>query len=204
VAVEGIPNVSQEFLQEGVVSKQIKKQKKGGPHLKHQIEKRRAEVFKLHFNYGNSAVSISQLLKANRNTINSDINYWYQKMHVQWDHMDNESWLMKQVYRMESQRSGLIHELEGTTITRERLAIRKIILAIDGKIAQIAFKTNKATEKGENTVTEMLNKFIDNHSKSGELPRFGLRHEIYEVGDKTRIKIDKLIASDRLNHLGKW
>ncbi len=203
MATEGLPNVSQEFLQAGVVSKQIKK-RKGGPHLKHQREKRRTEVFKLHFKYGNSAVSISQLLKANRNTINSDINYWYRKMQVQWDQTDYESWLMKQVYRMESQRSGLIRELEKTTNTWESLAMQKIILAIDSKIAQITLKTKNAFEKGENSSLKMFNKFMDNHTKSGELPRFGLKHEIYEVSDKTRMKIDKLIASDRLNHLGKW
>ena len=203
MTTEGLPNVSQEFLQAGIVSKQIKK-RKGGPHLKHKREKRRNEVFKLHFKYGNSAVSISQLLKANRNTINSDINYWYRKMQVQWENTDNESWLMKQVYRMEYQRSELMHDLEGATSTWERLAIRKIILAIDSKIAQITLKTKNAIEKGENSSLKMFNKFMDNHAKSGELPRFGLKQEIFQVSDKTRMKIDKLIDSDRLNHLGKW
>jgi len=203
MAIEGLPNVSQEFLQEGVVSKQIKKRKKGGPHLKHQREKRRADVFKMHFKYGNSAVSISQLLKAHRNTINSDINYWYQKMSVQWLNTSYESWMMKQVYRMETQRTALLHELQKTTNPWERLALHKIILAIDSKIAQITLKTGRAIEMGSKLTVKILNDHLDKHSKKNELPRFFLRDHIIEVGDKTRMKIDKLIASDRLNHMGK-
>ena len=50
--------------------------KKGGPYTKLQLEKRRDEVFKLHFEYGYHAVQIAKLLNVNRNTINEDIKYW--------------------------------------------------------------------------------------------------------------------------------
>ena len=57
------------------------KSKKGGPYTKQEQEKRRDEVFKLHFEYGYSATQISQMLKINRNTINSDVQVCHHKFY---------------------------------------------------------------------------------------------------------------------------
>ena len=54
--------------------------KKGGPCTKQEKEKRRNEVFNLHFEYGYSALQISQFLKVNRNTINADISFLYSQL----------------------------------------------------------------------------------------------------------------------------
>jgi len=49
------------------------KNKKGGPYSKKDRDSRIDEVCRLHFEYGYSAKKISELMKVNRNTINSDI-----------------------------------------------------------------------------------------------------------------------------------
>ena len=55
-------------------------EKKGGPYTKNEKMKRQNEVYRLHFELGYSAVKISDMMKINRNTINSDINYWYSSL----------------------------------------------------------------------------------------------------------------------------
>jgi len=61
-------------------------QKSGGPYSKDEREKRQNEVFRLHFEFGYSAVKIADLMKINRNTrlgysnrnfLHTIINYGY-------------------------------------------------------------------------------------------------------------------------------
>lgn len=54
--------------------------KKGGPYSQQSKKTRRGEVFKLHFDYGYSARKIAELMKINRNTINSDIGFLYSQL----------------------------------------------------------------------------------------------------------------------------
>lgn len=65
-----------------VVSKQerIQNEKDGGPYTKDERTKRQNEVARLHFEYGYSAVKIAEMMKVNRNTINSDIKYLYSEI----------------------------------------------------------------------------------------------------------------------------
>lgn len=53
------------------------KSKKGGPYPINQKQKRQNEVYKLHFEYGYSARKIAEMMMINRNTINGDLQYWY-------------------------------------------------------------------------------------------------------------------------------
>ena len=83
------------------------KSKKGGPYTKQEQEKRRDEVFKLHFEYGYSATQISEMLKINRNTINSDVSFLYSKLYDESDKRTYSNWMDKQLCRLESQRVRL-------------------------------------------------------------------------------------------------
>ena len=49
------------------------KTKKGGPYTTLEQEKRRKQVYELHFEKGLSAIKISEMLKVNRNTINEKL-----------------------------------------------------------------------------------------------------------------------------------
>lgn len=83
--------VSKEFLaeeeKEAVAKKQRqlgqtmpKSEKKWRPYPVQAKKTRRDEVFRLHFDYGYYARKIADMLKINRNTINSDIIYWYSQL----------------------------------------------------------------------------------------------------------------------------
>lgn len=114
--------------------------KKGGPYTKKQQEKRRNEVYCLHFERGCPARKIAEILKVNRNTINSDINFWYSQLATDWKDNDVKKWIVKQLERFELQRSRLYDELENCNTLSDRLLVEKIILDIDQKISQLVTK----------------------------------------------------------------
>ena len=71
------------------------KSKKGGPYTKQEQEKRRKQVYELHFEKGSSAVSIANELDVNRNTINEDIKFWQMQIASQLEDEDESPIVMK-------------------------------------------------------------------------------------------------------------
>ena len=82
----------------------LAQERKGGPYTKSEKEARREEVFRLHFDYGYSARKIAELMKINRNTINSDVDFWYSKITESKNYIDPESKILANLTRMEQQR----------------------------------------------------------------------------------------------------
>ena len=74
--------------------------KKGGPYTKQEREERRNKVFKLHFEYGYSSSQISELLKVNRNTINTYISFLYSQLREEHDKIPYNYWFDKQLTRV--------------------------------------------------------------------------------------------------------
>lgn len=92
------------------------KSKKGGPYPTQAKKIRRDEVFKLHFDYGYSARKTADMTKTNRNTINSDISYWYSQFQKEDHKVSVEDWINKIVYRLETKRVRLMEKLDKTTV----------------------------------------------------------------------------------------
>ena len=86
-------------------------EKKGGPFTKNDQEKRRNEVYRLHFEYSYSAVKIAELMKVNRNTIHKDIQYWYAKIAKKHNIFNPEYTVIKNIQRFEIQRTRLENSL---------------------------------------------------------------------------------------------
>lgn len=105
-------------------------EKMGGPYTKQEQETRRNQVFELHFEQGYSAVYIAKLLDVNRNTINKDVEFWYQEFKTS-EPNSNRNWFDKQLRRMEFQRTRLQKELEKDITLKERLQIENSITKID-------------------------------------------------------------------------
>ena len=114
--------------------------KKGGPYPKMDRDARRDEVYKLHFEFGYSAVRIAELLKFNRNTINEDINYWYSELSHDVNYADLQSMIMKTFERLELQRSRHYEYLLDKKDIFTKIPLGKSIFAIDCKIANLAYK----------------------------------------------------------------
>ena len=175
--------------------------KKGGPYAKQQREKRRSEVFRLNVEYGYSARKISEMMNVNRNTINSDLNFAYSQLSLEWEHVDLYSLFMKQMYRLEIQRTRLLEELKKQNELKEKLAIEKMVFEIDTRIFNFNEKFTASSETILDWVIDTANSLVNNDpwKQSGFVNMRNVRKTL----DETKDKINKLIEEDKKKQVGK-
>ena len=164
--------------------------KKGGPYTKQEQQKRRDEVFKLHFEYGYSATQIAEMLKINRNTINSDVSFLYSKLHDEMDNVTYAKWMNKQLARIESQRVRLRKELDNDITLQERLQVEKVILDLDSKISSLIIKMDTSKHNNWDLGMMYLNKLMKEQGREDRFMSFG---SLYRIPEKSREKIFKLL-----------
>ena len=196
-----ILNVSNEFLKENSkLARTSQNSRRGGPYTKHDRVNRRAEVFRLHFSLGYSAVQISQMMKVNRHTINDDIKYWYSEMAKDWNRGNIESWLIKQVYRLEEQRTRLLLKLEKSN-DDNYLPLERMLEDIDFKIFHMICKASFSKESTTNQVLKELNR----HCEENLIPAGFIRLiDFIKISTKTQEKIYKLVGEDLKNNQKTW
>ena len=175
-------------------------EKKGGPYTKNEKMQRQNEVYKLHFEHGYSAVKISDMMRINRNTINSDISHWYTSLAEEWDSYDIESWYMKQVHRLESQRSRIFEELSKTEDASARLSIEKMILDIDTKLMNFISKSSLAVTFAHNGAVTWVNNWAKKNNIDLELMD---AMKMNVASSDTTEKIKKLLKDDVEKRRGK-
>ena len=170
-------------------------QKKGGPYTKHDAQTRRDEVYRFHFEYGYSARKISELLKINRNTISSDIRYWYSKVARSNDNQV-ESTLFTILERLDIQRTRIREYLDKTSSISEKITIEKIILDVDYKIAQINQKISESSRAVTRSAIDLLN----NHLKEqNQEHRYFSFEDKMSVSESALEEIEKIIQKDKKN-----
>lgn len=186
-------NISPEFIAEGI--KNVSRQhKKSGPYTKDEKIKRSNEVYKLHFEYGYSARRIAELMKVNRNTINSDIQYWYSKTFEDYDELSIEDLIIKRVERLEIQRTRLREMLDKAEDFQQKITIEKMLFDIESRVAQINLKIFNSSSTTLNLAVDYINKWLtDNNHKDQLLPRL----DTIKVSSKASERIRKIIVEDR-------
>ena len=112
--------------------------KRGGPYTEEERFKRRQEVYTLHFEQGLAATKIAEILGVNRNTVNDDIQYWYEVLADEWHQADIYGFMQSKLERLESTRARLLTYLQNATTIEQKLAIERMIAQIDIKVAQLA------------------------------------------------------------------
>jgi len=191
-----LPEMTEEFFTENKnhFQKINLQKKKGGPFSKHQRDKRRDEVYRLHFEYGYSARKIADLKKVNRNTVNGDIEYWYSKIIQKRDIFDSVCTVTIGLQRLEIQRSRLREQLDRAKTFQEKLALERLILEIDYKILYTHDKLTNSAHNLVNHGTDELNRWLKENKKD-------LRYLTYSdkipVSDKSYEKINQIIKQDR-------
>ena len=170
------------------------KSKKGGPYPTQAKKIRRDEVFKLHFDYGYSARKTADMTKTNRNTINSDISYWYSQFQKEDHKVSVEDWINKIVYRLETKRVRLMEKLDKTTVLSDSLLLERMILEIDNKIIQIVMKIQTTNQSVYDRTTNMFNSWLEEH---GYKERYVLWGQTLRVIPDTSKKIKQIIQSDK-------
>lgn len=189
-------DVDRKFIEENKKIK-FKNSKKGGPYSKGEKEKRRQEVYKLHFDYGYSARRISEMMKINRNTINGDIAYWYIRIFKTYNKpMNPEIAVMLNIERLDIQRSRLREQVDKAKSVQERMSIERLICEIDSKILHTHNRLSESERRLLDESTKRLNEFLkENRSKTQYLT---LSDKI-SVSNKTAEKIHKLIEEDKIS-----
>lgn len=192
-------NITREFIAESIKHASKEHRKKGGPYSKDR-SCRRKEVYRLHFEYGYSAVKIADMMKMNRNTVNNDINYLYLKLEKEWNSYSMDSWWMKQTYRMEMQRTRLLEQLGKEVDFQKRLALEKMIHEIDSKMMHSSIRIITSKQSTIDTALYFLNKYAKD--KKLDLT-FVTSWDINKLETRNRDKIIQIIKNDKAKRIGK-
>jgi len=187
-----LPQVSKEFINENQKCKTRSKpgKNKGGPYNKTDRQARRIEVYRLHFEYGYSALKISELMKINRNTINGDIQYWYKKTVKNWKDVSPEFLVVRNIERLELQRTRLVEQLEKTKTFQEKLATERMILDVESRILQTQLKLSDSAEKIQKLTTKWLNEWMKKNNRKERYISYG---DMMRVPSKSHEKICRLL-----------
>lgn len=189
-----LPAISKQFLKDNQTSRKTTKsgKKKGGPYSETDRQKRRNEVYRLHFEYGYSALKISELMKINRNTINGDIQYWYSKVVKNWRASSPEFLVVKNIERLELQRTRLSEYLNNTNNLQEKLCIERMILDVESKISHTQLKLHDSIEKTHKLGTKWLNEWMKEHGHNERYISYG---DLMRVPSKSYEKIRGLMKT---------
>ena len=192
-----LPEITDEFMVENknYYQKNNSQRRKGGPYSKHQRDKRREEVYRLHFEYGYSGRKIADLMKMNRNTINGDIDYWYSKIVKNTNLFNPEGAMIIMLERLEVQRTRLREKLDKVSNIQEKNTLERLIFDIDSKILYTYQKCSESRYQGHKVATDWFNDYM---KKNKIDVRYITFYDTITVSEKAKEKINKIINEDKL------
>ena len=186
-------NISSEFIEENKLFIPKELQRKGGPDNKKERIKRRNKVSKLYFEYGYSALKISEILKKNRNTINNDIQYLYNNIANDWKGYDPMDYIIILIERLESQRTRLREQLDNVEKTSEKLAIERMIHVIESKIIQTQVNICNSKNNRHRFATTWLNTWMKENNHEN---RFLSYNDMIKTKGKAYEKIQQILKDN--------
>ena len=170
--------------------------KKDGPYSKQELEKRRNEVYRLHFEYGYFARKIAELMNINRNTINGDIKHWYSKISNKANTLDPESMITLTIERLDLQRTRLREYLDKITEIQEKIPLERMICDIDCKMANIRQKVIDSSSGRFEYGISFLNEYLKSKNDNN---RFLTFYDKIKISIPAKKKVDKIIKEDEKN-----
>jgi len=183
--------ISQDFINENKKLYQSRpKSRKSGPYSKHERQKRRDEVYRLHFEYGYSARKIADLMKINRHTIDSDIQYLYSTIQNDENKISLDDLISKQQLRFEFQRNRLMQELERPQLSHDKQHIERLIFDIDSKLTNICIKVYDSKLKNWDQAIDYINKWMKDHHNDD---RYILYGGLITTSENKRNRINKIL-----------
>ncbi len=192
-----MPNVSDDFIHgdhQFLKTQKFPRHKKGGPYSKSNRQARRKEVYRLHFEYGYPASKIADLLQVNRNTINSDLDYWYLQSLLTVNAFDPSQAIRIGLERLNVQRTRLREQLDKAETFQEKLALERLILEIDSKILNTHNKLVNSTMHLKDYSTERMNEWLKDHKRD---ERHFTLFDWLSVSSKAFEKISKIYEEDK-------
>ncbi|QDI89214.1 hypothetical protein Nisw_06600 [Candidatus Nitrosopumilus sp. SW] len=186
-------DVSSDFIESGKSLKNTSS-KRSGPYSKDEKIKRQNEVHRLHFEYGYSARKIAELMKVNRNTINDDIIFWYNKISHNDEVLDIENSILVIIQRFNVQRSRLRESLDKAENFQQKHAIERMIFDIDSKILNTRLKMENSVIRIQKFGIEYLNNWLKKNKKN---ERYMALLDTISLSEKAHQRISKIIKEDR-------
>lgn len=198
--VAEIDDVSPEFIEENRGLK-LCTTRQGGPYSKGQRRKRRSEVYRLHFEQGLPAIQIAELMNVNRNTINDDIRWLYEKMSADIEGDEFNGYFTKQLVRIETQRTRLMSYLSETKDLDKKLVIERQLTDMDFRLAAMVEKFKENTFTFWDEVTKAINRLAESEGlKHG----YSTVYELQKIPKEKRRMIDKALEEqEKRRDVGK-
>jgi len=187
--------VSDEFIQ-GNLDQSRPKPRKSGPYTAQEKQKRRDEVYRLHFDFGYSSRKIADLMKINRHTIDGDISYFYSKITSENSGYDVEYVIFAKLKRLEEQRTRLRETINKTESFSEKITLERLIFDIDSKIIAIHERMASNLIRVANAFLDTMNK---NEKKKKSSERYITIFDKISVSEKAQQKINQIINQDKIN-----
>ena len=184
------PSITPEFIDENRKLDLVRPSQKFAPWSKGQRRKRRQEVFRLHFEQGYSAVKIAELMKVDRNTINTDIRIIYEKMSKD---IEGDAWngyFTKAIVRLETQRTRLLSYLSEAKELETKLAIERQLADMDIRLAAMVQKFQESTFAFWDKVVDKINEIAESE---GWDVRYTNLYERQKISVKKRKLLDQLL-----------
>jgi hypothetical protein len=186
--------VTDEFIQQNLEHAQIRPVKKGGPYSKHDRDKRRDEVNRLHIDYGYSARKIADMMKISRHTINGDIDYWHSIVFKNKNIFEPENRIIIWLEQMDIQLTRLRERLDIAKSHSEQMDIERLIFNIKSKIADTDMKLANSAFRIHNRAREWYDEYLKEDNKSKQ--KWSL-YDFASVSAKARKKIQRIVDEDR-------
>jgi len=193
--IPGDFEISPEFIEENRklgIDKPVRK--KFAPYTKAERTKRRNEVYRLHFELGIPAIRIADMMKVDKNTINNDIQLLYQELGKD-DVTTLEDYYNKQVARLESQRSRVMHYLDEAHDVNTKLMIERQLTDID-------FRLLASREKITHNAFAFYDKLCQSINEEAEKQKLDYRvyglHNVVKVSKKDHDAIVGILKKERI------
>ena len=184
--------VSDDFIEESKnnLCQTRPKSRKSGPHSKQERQKRRDEVYRLHFEHGYSARKIADLMKINRHTIDSDVQYLYSTIQHEDNRIGMYDLVRKQLIRLEFQRNRLMQSFDITNSVQENNQIERLIFDIDSKLTNTCLKIGDSKLSTWDQAVDYINKWMKKNQKD---TRYLLYGDLLSTSENKKTRINKIL-----------
>ena len=139
-------------------------------------------------------------MKINRNTINGDIDFLYGLTVKNYNLINPQTAVIKQLTKLEIQKTRLREMLDKVYNPSEKISMERLLFDIDSKIIHIRIKISESHYRVHQLATSWLNRYSKNHQQTS---RYFAQFDVTKVSVKTQKKIKKLITEDQYQKMCK-
>jgi hypothetical protein len=186
---ESLFGISPEFIEENRKIDLVRPSKRFAPFTKAERQKRRKEVYRLHFEMGIPGLKIADMMHVDKNTIYDDIRLLYKEL-ARDDDPQFHDYYNKQTARLELQRARLFEYLNEAKDVETKIAVERLIAGIDFKLLSVAHKLEFDSFMFWDKVKNMFNQVAEEKKLDYRVITL---FKLYKISEKSGRKLDDLM-----------